>query len=842
MGKLRSGRVKRIPQIGITSDRYQFLGLDQSEPNLGDPRVGVSSVGINPIKAGAFYQLAAIAEYPGERFWSTQVGIGTSLGVISVYANNVLPNSAFERIHGLNFVGTGVTIETPPLELFDGIGIATIRFTVTDIQNRGEVGQVLYNTSSGYAYGASELYYIDGNVGIGSTIPQYKLDILGDARLDGKLSVGGTTGELGQYLSATGTGVTWTTFPVLRTGFTTIATVGQTGFTTSYNVGFLDIYVNGVRLTGSEYIATDGNIIILNAPCFGGETVDIFAYGLVSNGSGSGGIGGSGGGGDSYWVKNSSGIHTLSSVGIGTTNPQTILQINGVLGFGTFDNGGTRTNIRIGDNTTGANIDGGFNNISMGIGAGNGTFGLINTIGITSSTAISSKASYYWSGVVGTGGSGVGALFDIQRDATFGDVLPPDGYVSVSAQGVGYKVGDIITLNGADVGGSYIIGITSSTAIISQGGASYSNVPGTGGFGIGMSFNIFRDGLFGDVLPPNGALVINNQGTGYQIGDVITIDGANVGGVSITDDITVTITSIPSTDTITIIVTSIGGAYGSNNNFLGSNAGYYNLSGNNNNFFGYNAGYYNTTGYDNNFLGNLAGYYNLDGYYNNFLGNQAGYYNLSGHCNNFLGQSAGLNNTTGSFNNFFGNNVGVANTTGSCNNFFGVSSGRNNTTGFNNNFIGYLSGSENTTGDNNTFIGNFAGEYNTTGTHNIFIGQYASPNSGKGEASYKILLGHGPAYGEGEICFDSPKENTNNQFAVGLNTTGTSEYWLVGDENFNIGIGTTNPTSKLTVGGTILATDGFISIGNTTPIQISLVGNQLTFTAVGIGSTTLTLS
>jgi hypothetical protein len=330
MGKLRSGRVKRIPQIGITSDRYQFLGLNQSEPNLGDPRVGVSSVGINPIKAGAFYQLAAIAEYPGERFWSSPVGIGSTLGVISVYANNVLPNSAFERIHGLNFVGTGVTLETPPLELFDGIGIATVRFTVTDIKNRGEVGQVLYNTSSGDVYGASDLYYTSGNVGIGSTIPIYKLDILGDTRLNGKLSVGNTTGTLGQYLSATGTGVTWTTFPVLRTGFTTIATTGQTVFTTSYNVGFLDVYVNGVRVTGSEYIATNGSTITLNTPCFGGESVDIFAYGLVSNGSGSGGIGGNGSG-ESYWTAGDIGIHTLSSVGIGTTNPTEKLTVDGVV-------------------------------------------------------------------------------------------------------------------------------------------------------------------------------------------------------------------------------------------------------------------------------------------------------------------------------------------------------------------------------------------------------------------------------------------------------------------------------------------------------------------------------
>ena len=350
MGKLRSGRVKRIPQIGITSDRYEFLGLNQAEPNLGDPTVGPSSIGANPIPVGQVFQPVSVSTKEGERQWTPLVGFGTTVGVITVYENGFLPNgdNRFQRINGLDFVGTGVTVETTSVDgPFEGVGIATIRFTVTDILNRGEVGQVLYNTSSGFAYGASQLYYVSDNVGIGTTIPQYKLDILGDARLDGKLSVGNTTGVLGQYLSATGTGVTWSTFPVLRTGISTIATAGQTGFTTSYNVGFLDVYLNGVRLTDSEYIATNGNTIALNSPCFGGETVDIIAYGLISNGSGSGGIGG-GGSGELYWTQNISGIHTLSSVGIGTTNPTEKLTVSGtVLATDGFISIGNTTPIQI---------------------------------------------------------------------------------------------------------------------------------------------------------------------------------------------------------------------------------------------------------------------------------------------------------------------------------------------------------------------------------------------------------------------------------------------------------------------------------------------------------------
>ncbi len=51
-----------------------------------------------------------------------------------------------------------------------------------------------------------------------------------------------------------------------------------------------------------------------------------------------------------------------------------------------------------------------------------------------------------------------------------------------------------------------------------------------------------------------------------------------------------------------------------------------------------------------------------------------------------------------------------------------------------------------------------------------------------------------------------------------------------------------NTGGDLSISGSVTATSGFISVGNTTPIQISLVGNQITFSAVGIGSTTFTIS
>ena len=117
------------------------------------------------------------------------------------------------------------------------------------------------------------------------------LDVSGISTFN-KISVGNTTGTNYQYLRSTGDGLAWDTFPVVRTGFSTIATAGQTGFSTSYNVGFIDVYVNGIRLTDSEFTANDGTNIGLSTACFGGEYVDIIAYSTISTGSGGGGVGG----------------------------------------------------------------------------------------------------------------------------------------------------------------------------------------------------------------------------------------------------------------------------------------------------------------------------------------------------------------------------------------------------------------------------------------------------------------------------------------------------------------------------------------------------------------------
>jgi hypothetical protein len=318
------------------------------------------------------------------------------------------------------------------------------------------------------------------------------------------------------------------------------------------------------------------------------------------------------------------------------------------------------------------------------------------------------------------------------------------------------------------------IGITTFTTLVGEADNSYSNVPVTGGDGSNATFIVYRDSS-GDVNIVN----TTTPGYNYNVGNTLTIDGSDVGGSSGTDDITIT-------------VDAVVGSTGINNNFFGKCAGQYNTSGSGNNFFGNAAGRCNTTGCYNNFFGYIAGRDNTTGKYNNFFGPSAGRYNTTGCNNNFFGRCAGYYNTTGNYNNFFG----------------------------------FIAGRSNTTGNSNNFLGYYAGSSNTTGTHNTFLGSWSGIST---SSSDKIILGRGNANNQ---RFDAPDPTKDTQFAVGIRTDANpANYWLVGDENFNVGIGTTSPQYKLDVGGDAKISDIRISGtqiigGGSTLGSIQLIPNE----------------
>lgn len=192
MARLVSGRVKKTPQSGITSDRYEFLGLEQAEPDLGDPLVGPSSIAGNPAPPGVQYVLLNVAGNTGKRYWvpTTQLNVGgLSPGSFTVFNNGVQVGLA-NSFNVFNFVGTGVTVDPVGFTGAEQTGIATVRIQVTDLIAPGNEYEIPYkDPSSGFLKGATSVVYRNSNIGIGSTNPTQKLDVLGNANISGQIGV-----------------------------------------------------------------------------------------------------------------------------------------------------------------------------------------------------------------------------------------------------------------------------------------------------------------------------------------------------------------------------------------------------------------------------------------------------------------------------------------------------------------------------------------------------------------------------------------------------------------------------------------------------------------------------
>lgn len=90
------------------------------------------------------------------------------------------------------------------------------------------------------------------------------------------------TGNSGKYLTTDGTVASWDEvnlpeFVYTRTNYT--ATASQTTFNATYTVGYVDVYLNGIKLlVGTDFTATNGTSIVFSTGATAGDIVEIVAY------------------------------------------------------------------------------------------------------------------------------------------------------------------------------------------------------------------------------------------------------------------------------------------------------------------------------------------------------------------------------------------------------------------------------------------------------------------------------------------------------------------------------------------------------------------------------------
>ena len=224
---------------------------------------------------------------------------------------------------------------------------------------------------------------------------------------------------------------------------------------------------------------------------------------------------------------------------------------------------------------------------------------------------------------------------------------------------------------------------------------------------------------------------------------------------------------------------------GCNNPASGRQALYYNTTGGSNTASGYQALYYNTTGGLNTASGHSSLYSNTTGGSNTASGYQALYYNTTGGLNTASGQQALYSNTTGFSNTASGYSSLYYNTTGGLNTASGYQALYYNTTGGSNTASGHSSLYSNTTGGSNTASGYQALYYNTTGSNNTANGTsalYSNTTGGSNTASgyqalyYNTTGGSNTASGYQALYYNTTSfSNTaNGTSALYYNTTGSN--------------------------------------------------------------------
>ena len=245
LGSFSQGSYNQYIRVGVASNNI----IDTTSGNL----VLDANSGITSIKS---VLLAGITTFSGSNSSNlvtlSQTGTGNAL-----FANGTV-------ISGLGSIGVGTTVPTQELDVNGDI---RLRGTIYDYSNQpGSTGQVLvknifgglewisqstlqtgaggtytniqYQTYAGVMGGASNFVYesITSRVGIGSTLPQYLLDVLGYSRFTGQTEIDNLRVTGVATIATLGVTGLSTTKDFRVTGVATVATLGVTGLTTAQNL------------------------------------------------------------------------------------------------------------------------------------------------------------------------------------------------------------------------------------------------------------------------------------------------------------------------------------------------------------------------------------------------------------------------------------------------------------------------------------------------------------------------------------------------------------------------------------------------------------------------------
>ena len=205
----------------------------------GTPNIVVGSIAASSINATGVVTATA--------FYGDGSNLSNIISGVGIQSAGTVIGTGFTT---LNFIGAGNTFAvngtTVDISISGGGGGGASVSIGTEAPTSPSAGDLWFNNNLGRTF----IYYDEAEVGAGSTAvwidaAPFNYD----------------------YVSTPG-----------KSSSTITATDGQTSFAVSYTAGYIDVFLNGIRLNSAEYIATNGTSITLLQGASAGDVLDVVEY------------------------------------------------------------------------------------------------------------------------------------------------------------------------------------------------------------------------------------------------------------------------------------------------------------------------------------------------------------------------------------------------------------------------------------------------------------------------------------------------------------------------------------------------------------------------------------
>ena len=246
---------------------YDFTGTGVVPVDKGD--TGLNTIGNHQIIIGNANNVFEPASFSSSSIAITypagyvNLEIGTSTVTPGTYGSASQVGVFTVNQYGVLTAASNTSIGIDASQIVSGtIASARISGSYTNITGVGTLTVGTWNaTTIGAIYGGTGLTtYTTGDLLYASATNTLS-----------KRAVG-TTG----YTLTVASGIpTWKP-PYVRTSFT--ATAGQTTFSATYNVGYVQVFMNGVLLNAADYTASSGTAVVLAVAANVGDILETIAY------------------------------------------------------------------------------------------------------------------------------------------------------------------------------------------------------------------------------------------------------------------------------------------------------------------------------------------------------------------------------------------------------------------------------------------------------------------------------------------------------------------------------------------------------------------------------------